>query len=54
MATTVTDQSAPGACPDCETPLHSTDVLIEYERGNGQPAAWADCPRCRDIVRPIE
>lgn len=40
-----------GACPGCGTELHPAHVIITYER-HGQPAAYAECPGCRAIVRP--
>jgi hypothetical protein len=52
MASTVTNRSVQGTCPDCERPLYEYDVVIEYEVGDGGRAAWAECPGCREVVHP--
>lgn len=41
-----------GDCPDCHSQIASYDVLIEYETDTGQPAVWAECPACQDVVHP--
>lgn len=48
MATT---RSPVGRCPTCDAAIPGHRVLIEYERDDG-PAAFAECPGCRDVVRP--
>ena len=40
-----------GVCPRCECPVPRTRLLIAYDR-NGTTATYAECPDCRDIVRP--
>jgi hypothetical protein len=40
-----------GRCPDCTATIASYDVLIKYE-ADGQPAVWAECPACRQVVHP--
>jgi len=40
-----------GRCPDCGTSIPADRLLIEYERSDG-PACYAECPNCREIVRP--
>jgi hypothetical protein len=52
MASAIANGGLLGSCPDCETPLHDYDVVIEYKRRDGQRAVWADCPDCRDVVHP--
>lgn len=42
-----------GQCPDCGSEIASYDVLIEYENDDGQPALWAECPDCQDVVHPL-
>lgn len=41
-----------GTCPQCHTEIASFDVLIEYETADEQPAVWAECPDCREVVHP--
>lgn len=40
-----------GRCPVCRSEIPQYRVLIEYER-NDERAAYAECPGCRDVVRP--
>jgi NAD-dependent SIR2 family protein deacetylase len=40
-----------GRCPDCEATIPAGSLLIEYERRDG-PACYAECPDCREVVRP--
>ncbi len=40
-----------GSCPHCETTIDARHVLIEYQTDAG-PAAYAECPECRDVVNP--
>lgn len=49
---TSTRTSRTGVCPVCGTDLVPWDVLIEYERPDGEPASYAECPDCRSIVHP--
>jgi len=41
-----------GDCPVCGTGVSGIDVLIEYETDTG-PAAYAECPGCREVVDPL-
>lgn len=54
MSTTTHSRTPPtlGHCPDCTAEIASYDVLIEYETEDGQPAIWAECPECREVVHP--
>ncbi|WP_168216066.1 DUF7837 family putative zinc-binding protein [Halorussus marinus] len=40
-----------GQCPNCHGSITRDYVLIEYE-SEGRPAAFAECPDCRDVVHP--
>lgn len=44
--------STAGRCPGCDTELLDFDVLIEYERVDGERDAFAECPNCRRVVHP--
>jgi len=46
-----TRPSTLGDCPNCETEVSRQLLLIEYETADG-PAAYAECPDCRDVVQP--
>lgn len=46
------EASPTGACPVCDAELSRFDVLIEYERSDGEPAAYAECPDCQCVVHP--
>lgn len=37
-------------CAVCGANLPPARILIEYERYDGSSAAFAKCPRCRDVV----
>jgi hypothetical protein len=52
MSTTTHDSPTLGRCPDCGTDIATYDVLIEYETGDGQPALWAECSECQEVVHP--
>lgn len=54
MSTTTHSRTPPtlGHCPDCAAEIASYDVLIEYKTDDGQPAVWAECPECREVVHP--
>lgn len=54
MSTTTSHDDSPtlGLCPDCGTEIATYNVLIEYETDDGQPALWAECPECREVVHP--
>jgi len=52
MSRTSTDSSTLGQCPNCGTEIPTHSVLIEYESEDGQPALWAECPECREVVHP--
>jgi len=41
-----------GTCPACGADIARIDVLIEYE-ADGEPAAYAECPDCREVVDPL-
>jgi len=41
-----------GHCPECETEITRAGVIIEYETGGGTEA-FAECPGCRSVVRPV-
>lgn len=41
-----------GACPECAAAIPASRVLIEYERGEGETTAFAECPGCREVIRP--
>ena len=45
------DQISLGNCPNCGGEITRDYVLIEYESA-GQPATFAECPHCRDVVHP--
>jgi hypothetical protein len=47
-----TRESTPGHCPNCGQSVPAANVLIEYVRDDGRPAAYAECPACADVVRP--
>jgi hypothetical protein len=38
-----------GQCSFCEASIDDRQLLIAYERA-GEPAAYAECPDCRDVV----
>jgi hypothetical protein len=40
-----------GVCPRCNREIATFNILIEYEK-NGQPAVYAKCPNCSDVVNP--
>ncbi|WP_176791190.1 DUF7837 family putative zinc-binding protein [Haloplanus vescus] len=40
-----------GDCPNCHTDISRHSLLIEYDTTDG-PAAYAECPDCRDVVHP--
>lgn len=55
---TMADESAPvdtrgplGQCPRCAVPIPRALELIEYETTHGV-SRFAECPVCRDVVRP--
>lgn len=52
MSTTHSSPPVLGRCPDCQAKIASFDVLIEYEADDGQPAVWAECPTCSEVVHP--
>ncbi len=39
-----------GTCPACSAQVAERDILIEYET-NGEPAAYAGCPDCCEVVQ---
>jgi len=41
-----------GRCPECEADISEPWVLIEYEKSNGTPGVWAECPGCGGVVDP--
>ena len=47
-----TNTSTLGDCPSCRATVRTVDVLIEYEVA-GQPAVYAECPQCREVVNPL-
>lgn len=38
-----------GTCPVCDAEVAERDILIEYE-ADGRPAAYAECPNCREVI----
>jgi NAD-dependent SIR2 family protein deacetylase len=50
----VTDVGPPvlGDCPNCGESVTEPWLLIEYEREDGDPGRYAECPACGDVVRP--
>ncbi|WP_435067466.1 hypothetical protein [Haloplanus sp. C73] len=40
-----------GDCPHCDARIGRTRLLIRYDTTDG-PAAYAECPDCRDVVHP--
>ncbi|MFB6103040.1 MAG: hypothetical protein ABEJ73_10800 [Haloplanus sp.] len=46
-----TNSSTLGRCPHCEARISQARLLIRYHTSEG-PAAYAECPGCRDIVHP--
>ncbi len=38
-------------CVDCDVPLRTADVLIEYEPHDGRPMGFAECPMCAEIYK---
>lgn len=46
------ESSTLGSCPHCGAVVASVDVLIEYETAEGEPAVWAECPDCGEVVDP--
>ncbi|WP_157972293.1 hypothetical protein [Saliphagus sp. LR7] len=47
------DTPALGICPECAAAIAPARVLIEYERGGGEVTAFAECPGCREVIRPV-
>lgn len=43
---------SPGDCPECEAPIPSTDVLVEYETDDRRRRMFAECPSCGEVVHP--
>lgn len=41
-----------GTCPECAAAISPSRVLIEYDRGEGEVSAFAECPGCREVIRP--
>jgi len=39
-----------GYCPRCDAPIGQADVLIRYDRRDGE-AMYATCPGCEDVIR---
>ncbi|WP_193767754.1 DUF7837 family putative zinc-binding protein [Halorientalis pallida] len=50
MSRTATHESL-GSCPRCGTSIPSRNLLIRYERADGE-ARYAACPDCETPVRP--
>ncbi|MDZ7730530.1 MAG: hypothetical protein U5K37_05930 [Natrialbaceae archaeon] len=46
-----TQPSTLGICPRCGETVPAGRLLIEYRRADG-PAMYAECPGCRDVIRP--
>lgn len=42
-----------GHCADCEAPVPTDQLLITYTTEDGWPRMYAECPACREIVRPV-
>ena len=47
-----TNASTLGSCPDCDTAIPDTCLLIRYETAEGWPKQFAECPECLDVVHP--
>jgi RNase P subunit RPR2 len=41
-----------GTCPNCETAIPRTNLLISYEAAGEWPRLFAECPCCGDPVHP--
>jgi hypothetical protein len=46
------DSSPLGHCPECGRSIPDGWKLIEYERADGEPGVFAECPSCESIIRP--
>lgn len=46
------DTPALGTCLECAAAVSPACVLIKYERGEGEASAFAECPGCREVIRP--
>jgi RNase P subunit RPR2 len=42
--------SSLGTCPSCHTRVDERHVLIRYEKNGSEPALFAECPGCADVV----
>lgn len=42
-----------GTCPQCDSAVRESSVMIEYETKDGEAGVWAECPDCEMIVDPI-
>jgi hypothetical protein len=49
---TTDPQAELGTCSFCGAIVAAQDVIVEYERQNGAPGIWAECPDCSEIVDP--
>lgn len=41
-----------GSCPHCDTEIPPRQLLIQYETSLGEPAIYAECPSCLEVVSP--
>lgn len=44
-------QETLGGCPECDTQIPASRLLIEYESSDG-PGRFAECPECGSVVTP--
>lgn len=51
MSTSAANDSL-GACPRCNARIPVRNLLISYERDDGDHAVYAECPDCGDPVHP--
>lgn len=42
-----------GVSPECGVAIPHARLLIEYERREGEATAFAECPGCREVIRPV-
>jgi predicted RNA-binding Zn-ribbon protein involved in translation (DUF1610 family) len=41
-----------GRCSNCDREIRPGQLLVAYERSNGELAMFAECPECGDVVHP--
>ncbi|ELZ20807.1 hypothetical protein C475_19448 [Halosimplex carlsbadense 2-9-1] len=40
-----------GSCPECGSPLHQRDILVEYDTDT-TTRYYVECPECLTVVHP--